>query len=301
MIPLLNETLKEENNKKILDYKDESYPLYFIISQPRGASSLLQQLLLSNLEIGYINNFLAKFYKCPIFGLELEKGIIDKNYKSNFISNYGNTEGINEPHEWGWFWKNQLKLEKEEYISPLTDFTILKRNLLAITNTRKLPLIIDNAFAISNLLKIKKQFKNIKIINLTRDLYFVSNSFINASLKRYGDINVLYGNSPLNTKIDNPIEQIVYRVKSIQNEIDDVVKYFEDQDVLHIDYEEIYNNSFDVVQKFHSFVQLDNINLSYKEKHLPFLTYRNDKKLINDKYKDDLDVYYKKYFGINND
>jgi len=301
MLNLMNETLQEQNAKLATEYKDEKYPIYFIIAQPRGASSLLQQLLSSNLNIGYISNFLAKFYKSPIFGLELEKDVVDKNYKSSFLSSYGNTSGLNEPHEWGWFFKEHLDLEGAKHYTDKEEFNGLKSNLLAVTNIKKSPLLIDNIYAMSNILKFKKDFKNIKIINMTRDLYFISNSIINARISRYSDINEFYGHRPRNIeeilKIQNPIEQIVYQVKSIQNEIDEILENFDNKDIINIDYEDIYKDSFGVVEKFRKFVQKDNINLEYKEKHLPELIYRNDESLIKAEYKDELDLYYKKYFG----
>ncbi len=305
MLNLMNEMLQEQNAKLVTKYKDEKYPIYFIIAQTRGASSLLQQLLSSNLDIGYISNFLAKFYKSPIFGLELEKDVVDKNYKSSFLSSYGNTSGLNEPHEWGWFFKEQLALKDAQYYTNKEEFNSLKSNLLAVTNIKKLPLLIDNVYAMSNILKIKKDFKNIKVINMTRDLYFISNSIINARLSRYSDINKFYGHPPKNIeeilKIKNPIKQIVFQVKSIQNEIDEILENFDDKDIINIDYEDIYKDSFGVIKKFHKFVQKDNINLKYKAKHLPSLTYRNDESLIKPEYKDDLNFYYKKYFGDRDD
>lgn len=301
MIKLLNTLLDEENKRLSLEYKDESYPIYFIVAPPRGASSLLQQILISNLDVGYISNYLAKFYKSPVFGLELEKDILDKGYKSSFLSTYGNTTGINEPHEWGWFWKDMLSLDGDGYYSDLNDFTHLKHNLLAITNTKKKPLIIDNVYAMANLVKLKKNLNNIKIINLTRDLYFVCNSIINARLSRYNNINCFYGHPPENIseilKIKNPIEQIVCQVKSIQNETDFIMDNFDNKDVLNIDYEDIYTDSHSVVEKFNDFVLQDGITLQFKERHLPDLEYRNDKSLIKSEYKDELDFYYKKYFG----
>lgn len=301
----MNETLQEQNSKLITKYIDEKYPIYFIIAQPRGASSLLQQLLSSNLNIGYISNFLAKFYKSPVFGLELEKDVVDKNYKSNFLSSYGNTSGLNEPHEWGWFFKEHLGLEDAQHYTNKEEFRNLKSNLLAVTNIKKAPIIIDNIYAMSNILKFKKDFKNIKIINLTRDLYFICNSIVNARLSRYSDINEFYGHLPQNIeeilKIQNQVEQVVYQVKSIQNEIDEILENFDDEDIVNIDYEDIYKDSFGVVEKFKKFVLKDNINLEYKEKHLPKLTYRNDESLIKPEYKDELDFYYKKYFGSEDD
>ncbi|MCK5110907.1 MAG: sulfotransferase [Arcobacteraceae bacterium] len=302
---LLNETLYNENKKLLSKFTKESYPIYFIIAQPRGASALLQQLLTSNLEVGYISNFLAKFYKAPLFGIELEKSFIDKNYKSSFLSQYGNTDGINEPHEWGWFWKDMLDLKGDKHYTNMNNFDFLKQNLISIANTKELPLIIDNVFALSNLIKIKKSLPNIKIINMTRDLYFICNSIINARLSKSGNIDIFYGHPPKNIeevlKIKNPIEQIVFQVKSIQNEIDAIVNNFEEEQTLHIDYEDIYTDSFSVVEKFHTFVKKDNINLNFKKKHLPQLSYRNSSDLIKSEYKEELDLYYKKYFGNKHD
>jgi len=279
--------------------------IYFIVAQPRGASTLLQQLLISNLNIGYISNFLAKYYDSHIEGLKKEKAILDINFKSNFKSQYGNTEGLNEPHEWGWFWKDKLNLKDSEHYSNNIKIDELEESLNDIITYKKTPILIDNVYAMSNLLELKNKIPNIKIINLTRDLYYISNSIINARISRYNNIQAFYGHPPKNTeeilKINNPIEQVVHQVKSIQNEIDETMSVFDDKDILNIDYEDIYNDSYSVVNKFHNFVNDDGIKLNYKEKHLPKLTYRNDPNLINPLYKDDLDFYYNKYFGTKND
>lgn len=305
MLSLMNNILEEKNNLLSKQYKDETWPIYFIIAQPRGVSTLFQQLITSNLEVGYINNFLAKFYKAPLFGIELEKNTINREYKSNYSSNYGNTNGINEPHEWGWFWKDILNLENNEHYSNIIDFSQLKNHLLSITNSKKLPLILDNVYAMANILKFKNSFKNIRIISLTRDLYFICNSIINARLSRYDNINTFYGHPPKNIndllKVQNPIEQIVLQVKSIDDEIKNITSNFQQKDTFYIDYEDIYNDTYGVIEKFHTFVKKDNFDLKFKEKHLPKLSYRNDKKLINPKYKQDLDFYYAKHIGVIND
>lgn len=299
--------LLSATSKEILEQDNEQlFPIYFIIAQPRGVSTLFQQIITSNLDVGYISNFFAKFYDAVPFGLELEKEVMNREYKSNFISNYGNTEGIHEPHEWGWFWQKQLNLNGDEHYTKKDTFEELYQALSFISNQKQMPLLIDNVYAMANILKFKSTFKNIKIINLTRDLYFICNSIINARLSRFNNINEFYGHKPRNIeeilKIKNPIEQIVYQVKSIQNEIDKIVQSHESTSVLHIDYEEIFRDSFAVVNKFRTFVQKnDDITLQYKEQHLPKLSYRNDKNLIKPQYKEELDHFYEKYFGKNHD
>ncbi len=305
MLERLNDLLQSENEKLVSEYHDESYPVFFIVAHPRGASTLLQQILISNLHVGYISNFLAKFYKTPLFGLSLEKDILDSNYKSDCFSSYGNTSKINEPHEWGWFWKYMLCLEGQQHYTKLTDFSSLKQNLLGITNYRKLPLIIDNVYAMSNIVKFKDQINNIKIIDLTRDLYFVCNSIINARLSRYDDITHFYGHPPENIedvlKINNPIEQVVFQVKSIQDEIDVLKNCFSNHDIFTVDYDALFEDSSKVVDEFHYFTKQFNVNLDYKEKYIPELVSRNDSTLIRDEYKQELDYFYKKYFGNESD
>lgn len=301
MIQRLNELLASENNHLINQYTDEKFPIYFILAQPRGASTLFQQIITSNMHVGYISNFLAKFYKAPTFGLELEKDIIDPNFQSNFVSNYGNSQGLSEPHEWGWFWQDQLNLKGDEHYTKLESFPHLKQNLLSITNYKQQPLLIDNVYALSNLLKFKSEFNNIKLVVLTRDLYFICSSIINARLKRYDNINTFYGHKPHNynelLEIKNPIEQIVLQVKTIQEEINAISNSFKNEDILTIDYETIFANTYDVVEEFHQFVQKSAITLPMKEKHLPKLNYRNNPKLINQEFKEELDFYFNKHIG----
>ena len=91
--------------------------------------------------------------------------------------------------------------------------------------------MIDNVFAMANILLLKQHIKNIKIIYTKRNLYYICNSIINARVKRYNDINIFYGHRPKNIdeilQIKNPIEQIVFQVKSIQDEIDNILNSFD--------------------------------------------------------------------------
>lgn len=300
MLEIINNALQQDSDRMACQATDTGMPIIFIVAQPRGASTLLQQLLLSNLDVGYISNFLAQFYKAPVAGLHLEKKVLDRGYKSHFTSAYGNTDNHNEPHEWGWFWKEMLGLSGDQHYKEEADLSRLVKNLQAITEFKQTPLLIDSVYALSNLALIKQQLPNVKVINLTRDLFYICNSIINARTSRYGDIHQFYGHPPKNIEylktITNPIEQIVLQVKSIQDEIDEIVNDFPAEDVLHIDYQNIYEDSLAVVQQFHGFLQQHGIELEYKDRHLPQLTYRNSPKLINHDYCEELDRYYTQYF-----
>lgn len=79
-----------------------------IIGAPRSGTTLLTQIILSSIQVGYINNFIATFWKAPLYGIYLSKKLLGLDYISNFSSEFGRTNEIQEPHEFGYFWKYHL-------------------------------------------------------------------------------------------------------------------------------------------------------------------------------------------------
>lgn len=104
----LNNALSIEEEKLLLD-KGDVFPTLHILGAPRSGTTLANQLLLSYLKVGYINNFIATFWKAPTYGIELSKKLLGDEYVSNFKSTYGRTDSIREPHEFGYFWNHHLK------------------------------------------------------------------------------------------------------------------------------------------------------------------------------------------------
>lgn len=106
----LNTTLAEAQ-REVLQDVGELHPTIHILGAPRSGTTLVSQLLPSFLNVGHINNLIATFWKAPVYGIELSKKLIGTNYKSTFQSDFGRTSGINEPHEFGYFWNHHLKYD----------------------------------------------------------------------------------------------------------------------------------------------------------------------------------------------
>src|SRR5678815_1019577 len=106
-LSLLNNSLYEAERKLYKNYT-EKYPTIHVIGVPRSGTTLITQLLSSFLDIGYINNLIAAFWKAPLFGIELSKKLLGTQYLSNFSSSFGRTNNIYEPHEFGYFWNYHL-------------------------------------------------------------------------------------------------------------------------------------------------------------------------------------------------
>ncbi len=92
------------------EYHDvgELYPTLHIVGAPRSGTTLLMQLLAAHTNIGYINNLIAAFWRAPTYGIQLSKKLLPAGMASTYSSNFGRTQGVSEPHEFGYFWSSLL-------------------------------------------------------------------------------------------------------------------------------------------------------------------------------------------------
>ena len=84
------------------------YPNLFIFGLPRSGTTLLAQLLISCLDIGYINNLIARFWKAPLQGIRLSRVLLKDRRAASFQSSYGVTSDLADTHEFGYFWTRWL-------------------------------------------------------------------------------------------------------------------------------------------------------------------------------------------------
>lgn len=107
VLSLMNETLFESEGV-LTEQLPETYPTIHVIGAPRSGTTLAVQILAEKLDIGYINNLIAAFWKAPLFGIALSKQLLQSEYVSNYQSAFGRTNKIQEPHEFGYFWNYHL-------------------------------------------------------------------------------------------------------------------------------------------------------------------------------------------------
>ena len=101
------------------------------------------------MRIGYVSNIMARFWKAPLFGAQLESDLQTEDYVSNFRSHLGNTTGPLEPHEWGWFWRHWLRLKGNNHYCTADappDVDELGRIFASLEALKSAPLIFDSVF-----------------------------------------------------------------------------------------------------------------------------------------------------------
>ena len=285
----INGALEPLDDRLTAKFKGPKMPIVIILAQPRAGSTLLQQILGTYTDVGYITNFLAQFWSAPFIGAQVEQPLHLHNFQSNFSSRYGQTDGSLEPHEWGWFWRKWLDLDAEsDYINRKDeiDWSNLNKKLGAIQFVKRAPIIFDNVFAGANLNVLYDNIPNILVVNLRRDLFFVCNSIINARISRHGHEKVHYGNRPrLNaraTVIKDPIEQVVAQVEATENEFKETLGRIPSRDILTINYEDLTSTPAQIIIGFEKFLERHHGKLSLRNSDfVPHIKNRNDTVLIN--------------------
>jgi len=118
----------------------------FIVGAPRSGTTILTQALSSCFDVGYVDNLMASFWKSPLFGALLSDKLIAKRTIS-FSSDYGQTELISDPHEFGGFWRESLNYENME------------QKVNADINWEKLTKTLDGIYSVFNKPMVYKVFQ----------------------------------------------------------------------------------------------------------------------------------------------
>lgn len=91
-------------------YRDlpERFPTLHVVGAPRSGTTLLYQAIVEALDVGYVDNLTASFWRAPVTGLRLARrlGVAPSG---TFGSEFGRTAGVSEPHEFGYFWNHHLR------------------------------------------------------------------------------------------------------------------------------------------------------------------------------------------------
>ena len=89
----------------------QDYPTLFIFGLPRSGTTLIYQLIAQCLDLGYVNNLIARFWLAPQHGVSLSQEVLGPPPKATFRSDFGKSEDPYGPHEFAYFWHHWLKID----------------------------------------------------------------------------------------------------------------------------------------------------------------------------------------------
>jgi hypothetical protein len=150
----------------------EPYPTLHVIGVPRSGTTLLYQVLASALDIGYVNNLIAAFWRAPVYGVRLAKTLGVDRLESDFSSAYGRTQGVSEPHEFGYFWNDRLRYpdltERGDDHAESIDWMQLRRTITNMSVAAGGPIAFKPMILIWHLERIAQAMPATRFVWITR-------------------------------------------------------------------------------------------------------------------------------------
>ena len=188
----LNEYLAPREHELYGDYPIDQ-PLIFVVGAPRSGTTLLSQLLAYCLDVGYIDNFTARFWLAPVHGLRLSRLIVGGPQPGAFESEYARTSRPTDIHEFGYFWRRWLNkhtfedvvhaAEHEEGI----DWPGLRLTLANIQHELGRPLVAKNMLGAYHMPRLRRELGPVIFVCIERDPLDACISILDARRKYYSD------------------------------------------------------------------------------------------------------------------
>jgi hypothetical protein len=227
-------------------YARVDIPIVLIVGAPRSGTTVLYQLMADYLDVGFINNRMARYFAAPLVGAVLH-GRTGGAHGLALASDYGRTGGDLSPHEFSWFWQYYGGFHLSD---DLTDDELgrirwrsVRRTLEGLAGYFGRPLVIKNLnFIVYQIPWLKRLLPGAKFIWIRRDDRYTVQSILRAREEQYGDRNVWWSVRPRDAQDwrDKPaVDQVVHQVTDISSAITRAFELIPSRDKLQIDYEEL--------------------------------------------------------------
>jgi len=221
----------------------EHFPTLHVVGPPRSGTTLLMQLLAAHLEVGYINNLIASFWRVPLYGIRLSKKLCPRPSESRFVSRYGRTEEISEPHEFGYFWKELLGYS--DLAEPMAgheetiDWERIRVLLTAMTHAFAAPVVFKSFLVGWHAERMCRELTRTCVVQIRRDPADTARSLYGMRKNYGGSIDTWTSLKPREYEWlkDEPVwDQLVGQIHFLEKRFDKQVAEVDPARVLRVEY-----------------------------------------------------------------
>jgi hypothetical protein len=168
----LNDALQSLEEARYRDLP-ERYATLHVIGVPRTGTTLATQLVAAHLDVGYINRLIAAFWKAPTAGIRLSRKLLPDGRPRAFASTFGLTSNVQEPHEFGYFWRWLLGYEDlsdlgEEHAETI-DWSRVGRVLINMTWAFQRPIVFKSFWLGMHIRQIQSLLPRTCFLRIRRD------------------------------------------------------------------------------------------------------------------------------------
>lgn len=164
-------------------------PFIFVVGPPRSGTTLAMQLLAHCLDVGYINNLIARFWDAPVHGARLSRIVLSGQRTASFHSEFGVTPLPTDPHEFGYFWSSLFGSRDHLKTSDQVDWDGLRKTLFLLAGEFDRPLAFKNLLLNHHVEQLAAHLPRVVLIRIWRDPLDNAISIMRAREAYYGDRN----------------------------------------------------------------------------------------------------------------
>jgi hypothetical protein len=185
--------------------QSSALPIIYIVGAQRSGTTLLSQLISRMFRVGYVNNMVAAFWDKPLAGILLSKTLLGDRAREaiTFRSKHGVTPAIEDPHEFGYFWRRWLPVDQHPTHSlPPEDRaafdvtglkTVLEEEMLGGFN---LPLVFKNVLCGFHPDLLVRTHSRSIFINILRNQVDTCASVLRTRFERFGSYGAWWSLKP---------------------------------------------------------------------------------------------------------
>ena len=189
LLGVLNGALAPAEDASYLEL-EEAYPTLHVVGVPRSGTTLLYQALAAGLDLGYVSNFVAAFWRAPVIGFRLARKLGLDHFEPSFESTFGRTQGPGEPHEFGYFWNHHLRYPGLAALpdghEDTIDWARLRTVLVNLAHWNRGPFVFKPMLLVWHVERLALEMPRTCYVWIRRDLRTVALSLLEMRMALYG-------------------------------------------------------------------------------------------------------------------
>jgi hypothetical protein len=223
---------------------EEVHPTLHVVGAPRSGTTLMYQVVASGLDVGYVNNLSAAFWLAPAYGVMLARALGVDRLQSSFASTFGRTQGVGEPHEFGYFWNHFLGYpdlaERGPDHEASIDWARLRRTLITMARDNGGPMAFKPMLLIWHLEEMLRHMPRTCYVWIRREPRDTALSLLKMRQSLYGTLDRWASLRPaVDLSGEPPWRQVAAQVVLLERHLEAVHARLGDRHMLAVRYERL--------------------------------------------------------------